>query len=169
MNEEKLTPASEEEIDYSGRPFGYQDMGNQTAMVCENDPVIREKITDALKAINFNVIESLKVKEALKNLNFHTFNLVVVDENFDAGPDGVNYILKYLESLSMAIRRKIFVVLVSANFATMDYMYTYNKSVNLIINKEDIGQIGMIIKKETDENEYFYHVFKKFYHKYVEI
>jgi hypothetical protein len=169
MNEEKLTPASEEEIDYSGRPFGYQDMGNQTAMVCENDPVIREKITDALKAINFNVIESLKVKEALKNLNFHTFNLVVVDENFAAGHDGVNYILKYLESLSMAIRRKIFVVLVSANFATMDYMYTYNKSVNLIINKEDIGQIGMIIKKETDENEYFYHVFKKFYHKYVEI
>ncbi|MDD5344648.1 MAG: hypothetical protein PHW12_09540, partial [Smithella sp.] len=63
----------------------------------------------------------------------------------------------------------IFVVLVSANFATMDYMYTYNKSVNLIINKEDIGQIGMIIKKEIDENEYFYHVFKKFYHKYVEI
>jgi hypothetical protein len=65
MNEEKLTPASEEEIDYSGRPFGYQDMGNQTAMVCENNPVIREKITDALKSIDFNVIESLKVKEAL--------------------------------------------------------------------------------------------------------
>ncbi|MDD5343986.1 MAG: hypothetical protein PHW12_06150, partial [Smithella sp.] len=148
MIEEKLTPASEEEIDYSGRPFGYQDMGNQTALVCENDPVIREKITDALKSIDFNVIESLKVKEALKSLSFHTFNLIVVNENFDAGPDGVNYILKYLESLSMAIRRKIFVVLVSANFATMDYMYTYNKSVNLIINKEDIGQIGMIIKKE---------------------
>lgn len=169
MNKEKLTQASEEEIDYSGRPFGFQDMGLQTAMVCENDPVIREKITDALKTIDFNVIEPAKVKEALKNLSFHTFNLVVVDENFDAGSDGVNYIFKYLESLSMAIRRKIFVVLVSANFATMDYMYTYNKSVNLIVNKEDIAELGPIIKKEIEENEYFYHVFKKFYHKYVEI
>ncbi|KQC09373.1 MAG: hypothetical protein APR62_02585 [Smithella sp. SDB] len=169
MNEEKITPTSEEELDYSARPFGYQDMSLQTAMVCVSDSVIREKISDALKTIDFNVTEPAKIKEALKNLSFHTFNLVVVDENFDAGPDGTNQILKYLESLSMAIRRKIFVVLVSANLATMDYMYTLNKSVNLIINKEDIAEIGLIFKKEIEENEYFYHVFKKFYHKYVEI
>jgi len=138
-------------------------------MVCVSDSVIREKISDALKTIDFNVIEPTKIKEALKNLNFHTFNLVAVDENFDAGHDGTNQILKYLESLSMAIRRKIFVVLISANLATMDYMYTLNKSVNLIVNKEDIAEIGLILKKEIEENEYFYHVFKKFYHKYVEI
>lgn len=169
MNEKKITTTSEEALDYSARPFGYQDKGLQTAMICENDPVIREKISDALKTIDFSVTEPVKVKEALKNLSFHTFNLVVVDENYDVGPDGVNAILKYLENLSMAIRRKIFVVLISGNFATMDYMYTYNKSVNLIVHKEDIAEIGLIIKKEIEENEYFYHVFKKFYHQYVEI
>jgi len=169
MNKKTLTAASEEELDYSARPFSYQDRGIQTAIVCENDPVVREKISNALKTIDFNVTEPVKVKEALKNLSFHTFNIVVVDENFDVGPDRINQILKYLESLSMAIRRKIFVVLVSTNFATMDYMYTYNKSVNLIVNKEDLAEIGLIIKKEIEENEYFYHVFKKFYHQYVEI
>lgn len=169
MNEKKSTAASEEELDYSARPFGYQDSGIQTAIVCENDPAIRRKISDALKAIDFNVTEPVKVKEALKNLSFHIFNVVVINENFDAGPDGINQILKYLESLSMTIRRKIFVVLISANLATMDYMYTYNKSVNLIINKEDLAEIGLILKKEIEENEYFYHVFKKFYHQYVEI
>lgn len=169
MNERKLTSATEEELDYSARPFSYQDRRLQTAMVCVNDAVIREKISEALKAIDFNISEPLKAKEALKNLSFHTFNVVVVDENYDLGSDGVNHILKYLENLSMAIRRKIFVVLLSTNIATMDYMHTYNKSVNLIINKEDIAEIGLIINKEIEENEYFYHVFKKFYHQYVEI
>lgn len=169
MNERKLTSATEEELDYSARPFSYQDRSLQTAMVCVNDAVIRGKISEALKTIDFNISEPLKAKEALKNLSFHTFNVVVVDENYDLDSDGVNHILKYLENLSMAIRRKIFVVLLSTNIATMDYMHTYNKSVNLIINKEDIAEIGLIINKEIEENEYFYHVFKKFYHQYVEI
>jgi len=44
MNEEKLTQASEaDEIDYSGRPFGYQDTNNETAMICEHDPVVRQR------------------------------------------------------------------------------------------------------------------------------
>ena len=170
MNEKKSTTAPiAEEIDYSGRPFDYLDTDNQTVMICESDPVIRQKISDALKLIEFKIIEPATSKEALKYLSFHTFNVIVVDENFDTGKEGVNYILKYLESLSMFIRRKIFVVLISTTFATMDYMYTYNKSVNLIINKDDIVEIGMIIKKEMEENDYFYHVFKKFYRKYVEI
>lgn len=167
MNKEKIT--SEDVMDYSARPFSYQDRAMQTAMVCVNDDVVREKVSDALKTIDFNVAEPVTAKEALKNLSFHTFNVIVVDENYDVGSDGKNQILEYLKNLSMSIRRKIFVVLISSNFATMDYMYTYNLSVNLIINREDLAEIGMIIKKEMEENEYFYHVFKKFYHQYVEI
>jgi hypothetical protein len=46
MNEKKSTPAPEAEgIDYSGRPFGYQDTNNETAMICEHDPVVRQKIS----------------------------------------------------------------------------------------------------------------------------
>ena len=170
MNEEKSTPAPEaEEIDYSGRPFGYKDTNNETAMLCENDPVIRQKISEALKTLDFNVIEPATFKEVLKYLNFHTFNVIVVDENFDTGTDGVNYLLNYLEHLSMSIRRQVFVVLISTTFATMDDMHAYNKSVNLIINKEEIPQMGLILKKEIEENEYFYHAFKEFHRKYGKI
>jgi hypothetical protein len=66
----------------------------------------------------------------------------------------------------MSIRRQIFVVLISRTFATMDYMYTYNKSVNLIINKDEIGETGLILKKEIEENNYFYHVFSEIFRKY---
>jgi response regulator RpfG family c-di-GMP phosphodiesterase len=170
MNEEKSTPAPEaEEIDYSGRPFGYQDTNNETAMICEHDPVIRQKISDALKSLDYNVIEPMTFKEVLKYSNFHTFNVIVVNENFDTGIGEINNVLNYLEHLSMSTRRKIFVVLISETFATMDYMHAYNKSVNLIINKDEITEIGLILKKEIEENEYFYHVFKEFHRKYGKI
>ena len=170
MNEEKSTPAPEEEgIDYSGRPFGYQDTNNETAMICEHDPVVRQKISEALKTLDFNVIEPATFKEVLKYFTFHTFNLIVVNENFNIGKDGVNYVLNHLEHLYMSTRRQIFVVLISSTFATMDDMHAYNKSVNLIINKEEIPQMGLILKKEIEENNYFYHIFKEFIRKYGKI
>jgi DNA-binding NtrC family response regulator len=170
MNEKKSTSTSvAEEIDYSGRPFGYQDTNNETAMICEHDPVIRQKINSTLKSLDFNIIESATFKEALKYLSFHTFNVIVVNENFDTGTDGVNYLLDHLEHLSMSVRRQVFVVLISSTFATMDYMHSLNKSVNLIINKDEISEMGLILKKEMEENEYFYHVFKEFNRKYGKI
>ena len=166
MNEDKLAPESvEEEFDYSGRPFDYRDMDSNTSMICENDAAIRQKVRENLKTLNFNIIEQATFKEALKYTTFQTFNVIVVNENFDTGKDGVNKVIKYLEGLPMSVRRQIFVVLISSTFATMDYMNTLNKSVNLIINKDEISELGMILKKEMEENEYFYHVFKDFQRK----
>ena len=170
MNEEKSTPDSvAEEIDYSGRPFGYKDAINETAMICENDSATRQKISSTLKSLDYNVIESATFKEVLKYLNFHTFNVIVVNENFDSGTGGINNVLNYMEQLPMSTRRQIFVVLISTTFATMDYMHSFNKSVNLIINKDDITELALILKKEIEENEYFYHVFKEYYRKFGKV
>jgi len=166
MQTERLAPESiEEELDYSGRPFDYRDMDTSTSMICEDDPAIRQKIRENLKTLNFNVIEPTTSKEALKYTTFQTFNVIVVNENFNVGKDGVNKVLEYLDNLLIVVRRQIFAVLISSTFATMDYMNTLNQSVNLIINKEEISELGLILKKEMEENEYFYHVFRDFQRK----
>jgi hypothetical protein len=170
MNKEKSMPDHvTEEIDYSGRPFDYRDTDSATSMVCELDSAINQKIRESLNLLNFNVIEPATSKEAFKYMTFHTFNVIVVNENFDIGKDGINHVLQYMESLPMFVRRKIFVVLVSSTFATLDYMHSLNKSVNLIINKDEISEIGLILKKEMEENEYFYHVFNEFLRKYGKV
>ena len=166
MNKENSMPDTiAEEIDYSGRPFDYRDTDSNTSMICEHDPVIGQKIREALVSLNFNVVEAATSKEALRYTTFHTFNVIVVNENFDTEKDGVNKILIYLERLTMSVRRKIFVVLISPTFATMDYMNSLNKSVNLIINENEISGVGLILNKEIEENEYFYHVFKEYQRK----
>ena len=131
MNDNKLVPDSiEEELDYSGRPFDYRDMDNNAAMICEHDSAIKQKVRENLKTLNFNVIEPTTFKEALKYTTFQTFNVIVINENFDIGKDGVNKVLKYLEGLPMSVRRQIFVVLISLTFATMDYMNSLSEMKN---------------------------------------
>jgi len=170
MPNEKLTASAdntdEERLDYSGRPFGYVDPESKTAMICEQDPVIRDKVSNAIKKIGFEVVQPATFKDALKYMRFHVFDVILVNENFNTGIWEVNNILKYLENLNMSVRRQIFVVLISAIYATMDSLQAYNKSVNMIINKSEISDIANILKQALAEHNDFYYLFKDIIRKY---
>lgn len=153
--------ASVEGMDYSGRPFGYVMPDSETAMVCEQDPVIRDKVVGELKKMGFLTAQPATYKEALKHMRFHVFNLIFIDEDFDTGVWETNNVLRYLENLNMSVRRQIFVVLVSATIATMDMMEAYSKSANLVINKRDIISVEKILRQSMAEHEEFYRVFKE--------
>jgi hypothetical protein len=85
----------------------------------------------------------------------------VVNESFDTKNPEANGVVIYLERLSMATRRNMFIALVSDRFRTMDNMMALNKSVNLIINVKNIEDIGKILSRGITDNEYFYRVFKE--------
>jgi len=164
MTEEKPKPVAQtaaERMDYSGRPFGHVMPDAQTAMICEQDPVIRDKVVGELKKMGFLTAQPSTYKEALKHMRFHIFNVIFIDEDFDTGVWETNNVLRYLENLNMSIRRRSYVVLVSSTLATMDYLDAYNKSVNLVIGKRDIGSVEKILRQAMAEHEDFYHVFKE--------
>jgi len=150
-----------EKMDYSGRPFGYMEPDTETAMICEQDPVIRDKIVSELKRMGFATVQPSGFKEALKYMRFHVFSVIFIDEDFDTGVWETNNVLRYLENLNMTIRRQTFVVLVSTTIATMDNLEAYAKSVNLIINKRDIISVEKLLRQGTTENEEFYRVFRE--------
>jgi hypothetical protein len=85
----------------------------------------------------------------------------VVNESFDTNNPEANGVVIYLERLSMATRRNMFVAMVSDRFRTMDNMMALNKSVNLIINVKNVEDIGKILSRGITDNEYFYRVFKE--------
>ena len=156
----------DERFDYSGRPFGYVDPDSKTAMICEQDSVSRDKVSKTIKKIGFEVVQPATFKDALKYMRFHVFDVILVNENFDTGIEEGNNILKYLENLNMSVRRKIFVVLISAIYATMDSMQAYNKSVNMIINKSEVSDIENILKQALAEHNDFYYLLKDNIRKY---
>ncbi|MEA1935484.1 MAG: hypothetical protein U9M96_01530 [Thermodesulfobacteriota bacterium] len=162
--EEKKTLFDEvasDTYDPSDRPFDFIGEGGKTALICESDPSIKAEIITTLKEMDYQITEITSARDALKAMRFHVYDMVVLNENFDTDDPDTNNVLKYLEHLTMSTRRNIFVALVSNRFRTMDNMSAFNKSVNIIINMENIGDFGTIIKRGVTDNDSFYHVFKE--------
>jgi len=147
--------------DAADMPFDFIGASTQTALVCEADPEVKGKIIQALKGMDYHVTEPASGREALKNMRFHVYDLVIVNENFDAADDqSSNEVLNYLKNLAAATRRNIFVALLSDSYRTMDNMMAFNKSVNLVINKKNIDDFAAIIQRGLDDNRAFYNVFR---------
>lgn len=139
-------------------PFEFLEEGVDTALICEQDEAIREKISSCLQGMNYNVTDAESTREALKYMRFHSFELVVLNEGFEGGDPESNYVLKYLGQLPMSTRRSVFVVLLGNGFRTGDNMTALNKSVNLVVNQESLDDIEKILKRYLVENEEFYRV-----------
>jgi predicted Zn finger-like uncharacterized protein len=157
-------PANEVEsrtYDASEKPFDYVHAGVQTALLCENDSEARGKIRDAVEGMNCHVVEAPSARKALKYMRFHNYNLVIVNETFDAAGADSNHVLQYMVQQPMSIRRNTFVVLLSDSLKTMDNMTAFNKSVNLVVNLQNIDDVESILKGALAEHEEFYQVFKE--------
>ncbi len=147
--------------DASEKPFDYLVEGEKIALLCEQEPKRRQEIDKTLKGMNYHVVEAASARNALKYMRFHTYNLVVVNEMFEASSADSNHILQYLTQLPVSVRRDVFVVLIGGSFRTMDNMIAFNKSVNLVVNVQDLGDIAKILNGALTDYERFYQVFKE--------
>jgi CheY-like chemotaxis protein len=163
MEEQKalLNEVASEGYDAADRPFDFVEEGGATALVCEPDPAVREKISVGLKELGYQITVPVSAKDALKAMRFHVFDVVVLNELFDTANPETNDLLQYLENLNMTTRRRIFVALVSEKYRTMDNMAAFNRSVNIVINLKSIGDAGKIVKQGVADNRAFYHVFQE--------
>ena len=151
----------EDDYDSSEKPFDFIEEEGKVALVCESDKVIRDSFVSALELLEYHVSEAADNREALRNLRYKLYDLVVVDEYFGTKNPERNGVLIYLERLHMDVRRNMFVTLVSDRFRTMDHMMAFCKSVNLIVNKKNIGDIEKILSRNISDYEMFYRIYKE--------
>ena len=154
------------EVDSSGfdawdKPFDYVQVGMQTALVCEHDSQAAQKIRRALESMNHHVVEADSARSALKYMRFHVYDLIVLNETFEAADAESNPVLQYLAQLPMYIRRNMFVALVGSNMRTMDNMMAFNRSVNLVVNLQEADDMENVLRSAVAEHNEFYQVFKE--------
>ena len=150
-----------EGYDASDKPFDFIEEEGQTALLCESDALIREKIRPSLDILEYHITEVPNSREALKKMRYHNYDLVVINEYFDAQDPDANPLLIYLERMAMEMRRNIFVTLLTTRFRTMDHMSAFQKSVNLVLNLRNIDDFDKIIQRAIADFGLFYKVFKE--------
>ncbi len=143
------------------KPFDFIEEEGKTALVCESDALIREKIRPSLDILEYHITEVPNSREALKKMRYHNYDLVVINEYFDTQDPDTNPLLIYLERMAMDMRRNIFVTLLTSRFRTMDHMIAFQKSVNLILNLRNIDDFDKIIQRGIADFGLFYKVYKE--------
>lgn len=147
--------------DAAEKPFDFVEEEGNTALICEQDPDIRKKIIDTLNIMEYHITVAQSGRDALKKMRYHVYDLVVVNESFNSNDPDSSMILLFLERLSMSIRRKTFVALISNKFRTLDRMIAFRYSVHIIINTKNIDDFGKIISRGLTDNEFFYRIFNE--------
>ena len=147
--------------DASDKPFDFIEEEGLTALLCEQNPIARKAIETALNLMDYQITTAESARDALKRMRYHVYDLIVVDENFDTKNPDANGVLIYLERLQMAVRRNIFVAMVSSRYRTMDNMMALNASVNLTINIKNIEDISKILARGITDTELFYSIYKE--------
>ncbi len=159
--ESLIKEIEEETYDSADMPFDFVEEGVSTALVCEPEAELREKIKGALEGMGYRITQAETAREALKRCRFHIYNVIVVNERFDAANPDDNPFVTYLAKLPMALRRDTFVCLVSDRYRTMDKMAAFHRSVNLVLNRKNLDDFAAILKTAIADHQAFYKIFQE--------
>ena len=157
----QLEPSQGDDFDFNEKPFDFIEEEGLTAMLCEQNPAARQTIESALNLMDYQITIAESARDALKRMRYHTYDLIVVNESFDTKNPESNGVLIYLERLGMAVRRNIFVAMISNRYRTMDNMMSFHGSVNLIVNIKNIDDVGKILSRGITDNQLFYNVYRE--------
>jgi hypothetical protein len=141
------------------RTFEFIEDEGKLVLICEEDSLIKEKIKPVLDFMEYHIIEAKNAREAIKKMRYNLFNLIIINEEFDSRDPDANGIMIYLSRMQMLDRRKMFVVMLTRRFTTMDHMMELNKSVNLIINLKNLDDIEKILRRGISDNDMFYRLY----------
>jgi predicted Zn finger-like uncharacterized protein len=150
-----------EAYDASEKPFDFAEEEGKTALVCESDPAVKKAIAAALGNLDYHITDAADTRDALKNMRYHVYDVILVNDIFDGQGSEENPVLSYLENLNMAIRRNIFVGLLSKTIRTMDNMAAFSNSVNMTINVKDMANMEQVLNRGITDNDFFVRVVRE--------
>ncbi len=160
---ERPVPAVEETLSTktvdAGSSFEFYEEGVKLGLVAASDSDQLKKLKQVVEELGYKYVPVENTSDAISKMRFHTFDLVVLSDQFDGIELAQSPILQYMNHLSMFIRRRMFVALVGDSFNTMDQMMAFSMSANLVINSREMDNLTNIMKGSIADNEKFYKVF----------
>lgn len=148
-----------EELEQDSSPLEFFEEGTRLALVLNGDDKQVNDISSVLEELSYKSIVAPSIQDAMGKLRLHHFDLIILSDGFDGQNLEGSPVTHYLNHLSMSVRRKIFLVLLSDKFNTMDNMMAFMLSANLVINPADLSKLRLILNKAIPDHEKFYKIF----------
>jgi hypothetical protein len=144
-------PAVDAEAGDSARP----------ALMCVESDDRRKAVRTVLKQLGFDPETPGDPTEAVDSLRKVAYHVVVVEDIYGGGSELDNAILKALNAMTMSVRRYIFVLLIAPHVQSFDHATAFARSVNAVVNPNDLDHLGPALRRALLDNDAFYRVFRE--------
>ena len=136
-------------------------VGARPALVCVDPGDRANAVTAALTELGYAAEAAGGAADAIDRMRKTAYEVVVVDETYEGASPLDNAVLKALGAMAMPIRRYMFVALLGADVKTLDNGTAFSRSVNAVVNVDDLGQLAGILRRAIADNDAFYRVFRE--------
>ncbi|MGB8170317.1 MAG: hypothetical protein WCF18_22635 [Chthoniobacteraceae bacterium] len=130
--------------------------GDLTALICTDVPEVQRLVVDQLTSLNYKLHTGLFVEDILLKLRAHTYDVVVISENFAATDIETNPILREATNAPAAQRRKQLLVLIGSSLLTNDELQAFQHSVDLVVNLADVMNLRPVVRRALLRAQEFY-------------
>lgn len=129
----------------------------RSVVTCLANQEDTKKVEAVLNGKDYEVIAASSPEQVTSMLQTsHQLDVLLLDPNFYAGQQGGATIMRYLNMLNPARRRRVFVVVTSHSYRTMDMQAAFVHGVNMIVNSGDLESLPQALSKSiTDFNDLY--------------
>ena len=131
------------------------------ALMCIDGDDRRKAVRAVLQQLGFDPETPGDPTEAVDGLRKVGYHIVAVDEKYGGGPAAENLVLRALGSMPMSSRRYLFVLLIAADVKSFDHATAFARSVNAVVNPNDLAHLGPALRRAISDNDAFYRVFRE--------
>ncbi|MEA3188319.1 MAG: hypothetical protein QOD99_2149 [Chthoniobacter sp.] len=139
--------------------YDFFEPGDQTALICIDEPELQRAAVDALSAIDFKMHTGLFGEDISLKLKAHSYDVVVVSETFNDVMLESNAVLAEISRIHSSQRRQQYVVLIGPGMITNDEMQAFQYSVDLTFSVSDLASLGPVVRRGLVRHKEFYRIF----------
>ena len=139
-------------------PTARPSWDTRKALVCTSE-AYRDVIARKLTQSGYQVFVAEDTRQAVETMRAKKMDVVLLEPQFDPAEQGSVFVMREVNVLRPAQRRRLFFVLLSPSLRTLDAHAAFLNNVNAIVNIHDIEELQRIMEVALREYNELYREF----------
>jgi len=145
-----------------GKPGDVEQTRRRRMLLCLSSDAEVKKVRSLLQGHDYELMVVEASEQAIECLQVsNQVDLVLLDPNFEEDHQGSTAVLRFISSLSPARRRRLYAVMISSTFKTLDTQTAFFNGVNLLINSAELVMLPLALNKGIREFNLLYRAYNE--------
>ena len=124
-------------------------------------PARREAVAKVLADSEYDVFIAEDIAQAIESLRHEHMDIVLLDPEFDSAEQGAAFVMREVNLLRPAERRRLFFMQFSAAARTLDMHQAFLHNFNLVVNTGDIENLPHALERSLRDYNDLYRDFNR--------